>query len=184
MHLLVDRRVKERTPKNSEGSSHECLLVSKSPILDILGTLLSRILQKPKVVKKKISLFFWNVRFITVFIKARHLRLSWNKSITSTPSRPVSLIFILILSHPCLSLPISVFFFGFPIGRSCDRPPRHRFFLVSLCLKANAEMVPKIPSCHYMLLVYPSRLKFISNQFHILCTCKITTATGWQPNCS
>ena len=33
------------------------------------------------------------------------------------------------------------------------RPPRHRFFLVSLCLKANAEMVPNIPSCHYMLLM-------------------------------
>ena len=69
-------------------------------------------------------------------------------------------------------------------GRSCDRPPRHRFFLVSLCLKANAEMVPKIPSCHYMFLMQPSRLKFISNQFHILYTCKITTATGLQPNCS
>jgi len=27
------------------------------------------------------------------------------------------------------------------------------FFLVSLCLKANAEMVPKILSCHYMLLM-------------------------------
>ena len=27
------------------------------------------------------------------------------------------------------------------------------FFLVSLCLKANAEMVPKIPSCNYMLLM-------------------------------
>jgi hypothetical protein len=26
-------------------------------------------------------------------------------------------------------------------------------FLVSLCLKANAEMVPKIPRCHYMLLI-------------------------------
>jgi len=38
-------------------------------------------------------------------------------------------------------------------GRSCDRPSRHRFFLVSLCLKANAEMLPKIPSCHYMLLM-------------------------------
>ena len=38
-------------------------------------------------------------------------------------------------------------------GRFCDRPPRHRFFLVSVCLKANAEMVPKIPSCHYMLLL-------------------------------
>ena len=24
---------------------------------------------------------------------------------------------------------------------------------VSLCLNANAEMVPKIPSCHYMLLM-------------------------------
>ena len=27
------------------------------------------------------------------------------------------------------------------------------FPLVSLCLKANVEMVPKIPSCHYMLLM-------------------------------
>ena len=39
------------------------------------------------------------------------------------------------------------------LGRFCDRPSRHRFFLVSLCRKANAEMVPKIPSCHYMLLM-------------------------------
>jgi len=29
----------------------------------------------------------------------------------------------------------------------------HRFFLVALCLKANAEMVPKTQSCHYMLLL-------------------------------
>ena len=69
-------------------------------------------------------------------------------------------------------------------GRSCDRSPRHRFFLVSLCLKANAEMVPKIPSCHYMLLMQPSRLKFSNNQFHVLYTCNITTAIGLQPNCS
>jgi hypothetical protein len=27
------------------------------------------------------------------------------------------------------------------------------FFLVSLCLKANAEVVPNFPSCHYMLLM-------------------------------
>ena len=63
-------------------------------------------------------------------------------------------------------------------GRSRDRPPRHRFCLVSLCLKANTEIVPKIPNCHYMLLMQPSRLKFISNQFHILYACEITTATG------
>ena len=30
---------------------------------------------------------------------------------------------------------------------------RHRFFLVSLCLQANAKMVPKFPSCYYMLHV-------------------------------
>ena len=50
--------------------------------------------------------------------------------------------------------------------------------LVSLCLKANAEMVPKIPSCHYMLLMQPSQLKFSSNRFHVLFPCKITTTTG------
>ena len=38
-------------------------------------------------------------------------------------------------------------------GRSSDRSSRHKFFLVSLCLKANAEMVPNIPCCHYMLLM-------------------------------
>ena len=27
------------------------------------------------------------------------------------------------------------------------------FFLVSLCLQANAEMVSKYPSCYYMLLM-------------------------------
>ena len=32
-------------------------------------------------------------------------------------------------------------------------PSRHRFFLVSLCLQANVEMVPKFPSCYYMPLM-------------------------------
>ena len=27
------------------------------------------------------------------------------------------------------------------------------FFLVSLCLQANAEMVPQFPNCYYMLLM-------------------------------
>ena len=66
-------------------------------------------------------------------------------------------------------------------GRSSDRPPRHRFFLFSLCLQANAEMVPKFPSCYYMPLMQPSQLKFPSYFlffFPYLCTCKITTATG------
>jgi len=33
-----------------------------------------------------------------------------------------------------------------------------------LLLKANAEMVLKIPSCHCMLLMKPSRIKFGSNR--------------------
>jgi len=28
-----------------------------------------------------------------------------------------------------------------------------RFFLVSLCLQVNAEMVPKFPNCYYMLFM-------------------------------
>jgi hypothetical protein len=47
--------------------------------------------------------------------------------------------------------------------RKVLRPPTstHVFLLVSLCLKANAEMVPNFPSCHYMLLMWPSINKFI-----------------------
>jgi hypothetical protein len=44
-----------------------------------------------------------------------------------------------------------------------------------MCLKANAEMVPKFPSWHYMLLMWPSLSKIISS---------VITATGWQPICS
>ena len=42
----------------------------------------------------------------------------------------------------------------------------HRFFLVSLCLKANAEMVLKTPSCYCMLLMQPSRLKSLTSLLH------------------
>ena len=64
-----------------------------------------------------------------------------------------------------LSLSLSVLFVGllarsqYASGRSCDRPSRHRFSLVFLCFQANAEMVPKIPSCYCMLLMQPSRFK-------------------------
>ena len=37
--------------------------------------------------------------------------------------------------------------------RNTVKPPRHRFFLVSLCLQENAEMVPQFPSCYYMPLM-------------------------------
>jgi hypothetical protein len=42
-------------------------------------------------------------------------------------------------------------------------------------------MFPKIPSCHYMLLIWPSRLKFISNQLHALYTRKQPLPPGNNP---
>ena len=54
-------------------------------------------------------------------------------------------------------------------GRSCDRPPRRRFFSFSLCLQANAQTVPQFPSCYYMPLMQPSRLKFPSYIFFHIC---------------
>jgi hypothetical protein len=46
------------------------------------------------------------------------------------------------------------------------------------CLKANAEMVPKTPSCYCKLFMWPSRLNklLISH----LCICIMTSATGRQ----
>jgi len=47
-----------------------------------------------------------------------------------------------------------VTFFSGIRERICDRPSRHRFSLVSLGPRANAEMVPfYVPSCRYMLPV-------------------------------
>jgi hypothetical protein len=55
----------------------------------------------------------------------------------------------------------------YPEGPATGHLGRHRFFLVSLCLKANSEMVPKILSCYCMLLMSPSRLKFLRSVVHI-----------------
>jgi len=47
--------------------------------------------------------------------------------------------------------------------------------LVSLCPKANAEMVPNTPRCHCTLLMQPSRLKFLRSLFH---TCGPGSSVG------
>jgi len=54
-------------------------------------------------------------RFITAFTSARHLSLSWARSIQSVPSHPTSWRSILILSsHLRLGLPSGLFPSGFP----------------------------------------------------------------------
>ena len=81
-----------------------------------------------------------------------HVRLLWSRnqvggqvSVAVPRSYPVS------ITPPLLQLDLTCFYFRCRTasyksvsGRSCDRPPRHRFFLVSLCLQANSEMVPKL----------------------------------------
>jgi hypothetical protein len=68
----------------------------------------------------------------------------------------VSYVYLLYLMCICCTVYIAVLTLDagllakVSIGRTCDRPPRHRFFLVSLCLQTNAEMVPKFPSCYYV----------------------------------
>jgi hypothetical protein len=64
---------------------------------------------------KKFPVFNGTWRFITVFTTTRHWSLSWARCIQSTPSQPISLRPILILSSRLLlGLPTGFFLSGFP----------------------------------------------------------------------
>ena len=64
---------------------------------------------------KKFPAFYGTRRFLTVLTSARHLSLSWARSIQSIPPHPTSWRSILILSsHQCLGLASGVFPSGFP----------------------------------------------------------------------
>ena len=64
---------------------------------------------------KKFPTFYGAQSFITAFTPARHLSLSWDSSIQSTPPHPASWKFILILTtHLRLGLPSGFFPSGFP----------------------------------------------------------------------
>jgi len=56
----------------------------------------------PQVIMKFLT-FYWIQRFIAMFTRACHWSLSWDSCIHSTPTHPVSLISILMLSF-CLCL--------------------------------------------------------------------------------
>jgi hypothetical protein len=68
-------------------------------------------------------------------------------------------------------------------GRSCDRPPRHRFPCV---YKRRLRWFPRFQDASTCFSCSPPDLKvnlFVTN-FIYLYTCKITTVTGREPNCS
>jgi hypothetical protein len=82
---------------------------SQQGILSLLSVLLtswSRVLPKTLIVFQLVKIFaafYGNRRFVTVFTRARHWSLSWARCIQSTPSHPISLRFILMLSFPMVS---------------------------------------------------------------------------------
>ena len=85
---------------------------------------------------KKFSTFYGNRRFITAFTSARHLSLSWARSIKSMSSHPTSWRVILILSsHILLGLPSNLLASGLPsktlytsVFRTCHMPCPSRPF--------------------------------------------------------
>jgi hypothetical protein len=75
------------------------------------------LLEKLPIVQpfKIFSAFYWTRRFINVFTRAVHWSLFWARSIQSTPSHPISLRSILILStYLRLGLPSGLLRSGYP----------------------------------------------------------------------
>ena len=77
------------------------------------------ILEKPtsSQLVMQLSAFYGTRSFITPFTSARHLSLSWARSIQSIPPHPISWRSILISSHLRLSLPSGLFPSGFPTNK-------------------------------------------------------------------
>ena len=97
-----------------------CTFVNKLLYFDItyLLTPYSRVLLEKLTglqAVRKFPTFYGTWRFITAFISARHLSLSWARLIQSIAAHPTSWRCILILSsHLCLGLPSGLFPSGFP----------------------------------------------------------------------
>jgi hypothetical protein len=87
------------------------------------STVLPEKLTRPQLIKK-FTAFYGSRKFITAFTTARHLSLSWTRSIQSTSPHPTSQRFVLISpSHLWLGLTSVVL--------PSDFPPKHCMYLSS-----------------------------------------------------
>ena len=65
----------------------------------------------------------------------------------------VLLSYVYLLYYVCIALFCTLDAGLLARSQYSEGPATDHLDMVSLCLKVNAEMVPKIPSCHYMLLM-------------------------------
>jgi hypothetical protein len=118
---------------------------------------------------QEITPFHGNRTFITVFTRARHWSLFWTRWIQSTPSHPITLRYILILSfHLRLDLPCGHFPSGFPtkilyaflVSPMCITCRTHLIFLdfISLIILGKSYKVLSSSLCN---LLQPSAISFV-----------------------
>jgi hypothetical protein len=84
---------------------------------------------------QQIPRIYGTPKFITVFTSARHLSLSWDRSIQSPQPLPTSSRYLLILSsHLRLGLPNGLFLPGFPTKTLCTTLKGFPLLSVNFCL--------------------------------------------------
>ena len=99
-------------PKRTNLTMQIIIIIIIIIIIPWSGVLLEK-LTGPQLVKK-FPAFYGTRRFLTAFTSARHVSLSWAKSIQSMPPHSTSWRSILILSsHQRLCLPSGLFLLGF-----------------------------------------------------------------------